>query len=84
MKIPWRRKWLPAPVLLPRKYRGQRNLAVCNPWGHKELDTTERLSTHTHTQAIYMALPVFTGYVIFIIKLFFFGIVRLGAMSGQH
>ena len=20
-----------------------------SPWGHKELDTTERLSTHTHT-----------------------------------
>ena len=21
----------------------------CSPWGHKGLDTTERLSTHTHT-----------------------------------
>ena len=50
----------------------QRNLAVCSPWGHRESDTTERLSTHTHTQAVYIALPVFTGYVIFIIKLFFF------------
>ena len=25
----------------------QRSLAGCSPWGSKELDTTERLSTHT-------------------------------------
>ena len=25
---------------------GQRSLAGYSPWGHKELDTTERLSTH--------------------------------------
>ena len=24
---------------------GQRGLVGCSPWGHKELDTTERLST---------------------------------------
>ena len=28
---------------------GQGSLACCSPWGHKELDTTERLSTaHTY------------------------------------
>ena len=26
---------------------GQRSLAGCSPWGCKELDTTEPLSTHT-------------------------------------
>ena len=26
---------------------GQRNLAGYSPWSHKELDMTERLSTHT-------------------------------------
>ena len=26
---------------------GQRSLAGCSTWGRKELDTTERLSTHT-------------------------------------
>ena len=26
---------------------GQRNLVGYSPWGHKEFDTTERLSTHT-------------------------------------
>ena len=25
---------------------GQRNLACCSPWGHKELDTTERLNNN--------------------------------------
>ena len=27
--------------------RGQRSLVGCSPWGHKESDTTEQLSTHT-------------------------------------
>ena len=39
-KIPWRRKWQPTPVLLPRKSHGRRSLV---PWGCKELDTTEWL-----------------------------------------
>ena len=28
---------------------GQRSLMGYSPWGHKELDTTERLSTAQHT-----------------------------------
>ena len=35
-KIPWRRKWQPTPVFLPRKSHGQRSLAGCSPWGHKK------------------------------------------------
>ena len=27
---------------------GQRSLVGYSPWGHKELDTTERLSTHAY------------------------------------
>ena len=42
-KIPWRRKWQPAPVILPGKSHGQRSLAGYNPWGRKELDTIEQL-----------------------------------------
>ena len=42
-KIPWRRKWQPTPVLLPGKSHGQRSLVGYSPWGHKELDATERL-----------------------------------------
>ena len=36
----------PTPVFLPGECHGQRNLAGYNPWGCKELDTTELLSSH--------------------------------------
>ena len=39
-KIPWRKKWEPTLVFLPRESQGQRNLEGYSPWGHKELDTT--------------------------------------------
>ena len=38
-----------APVFLPGKFHGQRSLVGHSPQGCKELDTTEQLSTHTHT-----------------------------------
>ena len=44
-KIPWRRKWQPTPEFLPGKFHGQRSLAGHSPWGHKELNRTEQLST---------------------------------------
>ena len=52
--IPWRREWLPTPVFLPGELHGQRSLVGYSPCGHKESDTTERLThtcarTHTHT-----------------------------------
>ena len=40
-KISWRREWQPTPVLLPRKFHGQRSLVGYSPWDHKESDTTE-------------------------------------------
>ena len=43
-KIPRRRQWQSTPVFLPGKSHGWRSLAGCNPWGHKELDTTEQFS----------------------------------------
>ena len=45
-KIPWSRKWQPIPVFLPRKFHGQTSLEDYSPWGHKESDTTERLSVY--------------------------------------
>ena len=48
-KIPWRRAWQPSPVFWPGESRGQRSQVGYSPWGHKELDTTERLSTHACT-----------------------------------
>ena len=40
-KIPWRRKWQPTPVFLPRESREWRNLVGYSPCGRKESDTTE-------------------------------------------
>ena len=34
-KIPWRRKWQPIPVLLLKKFHGQRSLVGYSPWGSK-------------------------------------------------
>ena len=49
-KIPRRKKWQHTPVFLPGKFHGQRSLVGYSPWGHKELDPTEKLEcTHTHT-----------------------------------
>ena len=45
-KIHWKRAWQPIPVFLSGESHGQRTLAGCCPWGHKESDMTEWLSTH--------------------------------------
>ena len=45
-KIAWRRAWQPTPVFLPGESHGERSLAGYSPRGHKESDTTARLSTH--------------------------------------
>ena len=44
-KIPWRRKWLPTPVFLPKEFHGQRSLESYSPWGRTESDTIEQVST---------------------------------------
>ena len=49
----WRREQQPTPVFLPEESHGQRSLVGYNPWGHKELDMTEWLSTQIHTSEIW-------------------------------
>ena len=39
--IPWRREWLPIPVLLPGEFHRQWSLVSYSPQGHKESNTTE-------------------------------------------
>ena len=34
----------------PRDGEGQGSLACCCPWGHKQLDTTERLNNKVETE----------------------------------
>ena len=55
-KIPGRRKWQPTPIFLPGKSHGQKSLVGYSPWGHKELDTTERL-------ILWLWLPVWLIFV---------------------
>ena len=40
---------VPTPVFLPRESHAQRSLAGYSPWGHKESDTTERLTLSLFT-----------------------------------
>ena len=42
-KIPWSRKWQPAPIFLPGESQGPRSLAGYSPWDRKEWEATERL-----------------------------------------
>ena len=42
-RFPWRREWLPNPVLLPGEFHGQRSLVGYSPWSHKKSCTTEEL-----------------------------------------
>ena len=43
-KIPWRKEWLDTPVFLSGELCGQRSLVGFSPGGHKESDTTKRLT----------------------------------------
>ena len=47
-KIPWRKKWQPAPVFLPGKSHAQRSWMGYSPWGRKESDTLSTACIHTH------------------------------------
>ena len=40
---PQEKEMAATPVLMPGKFHGWRSLVGYSPWGHKELDTTERL-----------------------------------------
>ena len=55
-KISWSRKWQPTPIFFLRKPHRQKILMGQSPWGVKESDMTERLSTHTC-----LAIQVFTS-----------------------
>ena len=61
LKDPWRRKWQPTPVFFLGKSYGQKSLARYSPWGHKELDMTEQLSTWSKKFCFF---PVFQNVII--------------------
>ena len=45
-------QWQPTPIFLPGASHGWRSLVGYNPWGHKELDTTERLHFYYRTSTL--------------------------------
>ena len=48
----WRRKWLPTPVFLPRKFHGQSSLVGYSvPWGCQQSDTNEYTHRNMGQQA---------------------------------
>ena len=51
-KIPWRRKWQPIPVFLPRKFHRQRSLVSYSPWGGKELDAIAHTRTIIYSRMV--------------------------------
>ena len=60
-KIPWRRKWQPTPVFLPRKSHGQRSLAGYSPWGCKRVGhnlATRQQHTRIKIRAKYLSLQI--------------------------
>ena len=54
-KIPWRGKWQPTTVFLPREFHGQRSLAGYIVHGVAKSWT--QLSMHTHTQSVTKKIP---------------------------
>ena len=61
------RKWQPTAVFLCGKSHGQRSLCY-SPWGHKEVDMSEWLSTHTCMYELNLFSPGNLDYVNLIIK----------------
>ena len=59
-KDPWRRGRLPTPVFLPGEFHRQKSLLGYSLRGQIELDTTKRLSMHTHTNMTQMSLNITT------------------------
>ena len=57
-KIPWKKKWPPAPVFLSGKFHGQRSLVSYSPWGPKESDTTEHAGKHSLDTSYWVILCV--------------------------
>ena len=64
------RKWKPSPVFLHGKSHVQRSLVAYSPWGHKELDITEQLSTMEKNKMNFSSMCEFGQGVDFIRQLY--------------
>ena len=59
----------PTPVFLPGKYHGQQSLVGYSPWGDKELDTPELLSTYTYIHVVFT--PTFISSLSTLFSIYF-------------
>ena len=57
-----RKKWQPTTICLPGESHGQRSLAGYSPQGHKESDSTERLTSTPPCGVSMTVILVFTGH----------------------
>ena len=76
-------KWQPIPIFLSWRFRGQ-SLAGYSPWGHKESDITEWLSTHTHihiTMSNSSRMLFFSGLIRLVVNTVFGSQGRTGESS---
>ena len=61
-RSPWRRKWQPAPVFLPRESHGQRSLEGYSSWGHKS-QTQLSKTTYPFLRHIFSSLFFFSSFL---------------------
>ena len=60
-KIPWRRKWQPTPIFLPRKSHGWRSLASYSSQGFKRVNHDLATKQHVHSISILLRVFIITG-----------------------
>ena len=82
-KIPWRRKWQPTPVIWLGKSYGQRSLVGYSPWDHKEMDTTEWLSTQHTVLKMMIKITLCLSYFKRVMFSYFEGLLLLLYVKGQ-
>ena len=68
-KIPSGREFLPTPVFLLGEFHEQRRLAGYSPWGRKESDTNEQLST-AHSTSLSELIHLFLKFQIDFVRTF--------------
>ena len=71
-KIPWRRKWQPAPIFLPGKFHGQRSLVGYSPYVTK---SWTRLSAWAH-KGTHIALGLLTSFLLLCLYIFSWKLAR--------
>jgi len=67
LENPWRRERLSTPIFWPGEFHGLCSI-LYSPWGHRELDMTEKLSLSQFYTQVESKAPVWMGSQVFFIK----------------